>query len=238
MLAAVVSGPKSVASVSGTCLVGYMELVDIFPAFGLRIECGPVTLRAMRESDAPRVAQLAADGVHPEGAQPFLTPWNLGKTQPLDSLQFYYRTWAAFTPESWTLLMAVERDGVMVGAQDMKSEKFAVVRHAETGSWLGLAHQGRGTGTLMRQAILTFAFDNLGAVEMRSGAWADNPNSHRVSDKCGYVPNGYLLLDRRGERVRQDEFVVTPETFIRPPYEVVVTGAEAFRRAIGLDQTP
>jgi hypothetical protein len=59
-----------------------------------------------------------------------------------------------------------------------------------------------------------------------------------VSDKCGYVPNGYLLLDRRGERVRQDEFVVTPETFIRPPYEVVVTGAEAFRRAIGLDQTP
>jgi len=212
-----------------------MQLVDNFPAFGLRIECGPVTLLPMRESDVPRVAELVAGGIHAEGAQPFLMPWNLSETQPLESLQFYYRTWAAFSPEAWTALMAVERDGVMVGAQDMKAEKFTVVRHAETGSWLGLSHQGRGTGTLMRQAILSFAFDHLGAVEMRSGAWADNANSHRVSEKCGYVPNGYTLLDRQGTSVRQDNFVVTPETFVRPPYDVVVTGVEPFRRAIGLD---
>jgi len=215
-----------------------MELVDIFPAFGLRVECGPVTLRAMRESDVPRVAELVAEGVHAEGARPFLMPWNLSETQPLESLRFYYRTWVAFSPESWTALMAVERDGIMVGAQDMKTEKFAVLRHAETGSWLGLSHQSHGTGTLMRQAILSFAFDHLGAVEMRSGAWADNPNSHRVSEKCGYLPNGYQLLDRQGERVRQDDFVVTPETFTRPPYEVAVTGVDAFRRAIGLDSEP
>lgn len=215
-----------------------MELLDIFPAFGLRIECGPVTLRAMREADAPRVAELAGEGVHPDGARPFLMPWNLSETQPLDSLQFYYRTWAAFTPDSWTLLMAVERDGVMVGAQDMKAEKFAVVRHGETGSWLALPHQGRGTGTLMRQAILTFAFDHLGAIEMRSGAWADNAGSHRVSEKCGYVANGYQLQDRQGERVRHDFFVVTPETFVRPPYEVVVSGVEPFRRAIGVEPRP
>jgi len=35
--------------------------------------------------------------------------------------------------------------------------------------------------------------------------------------------------------VRQDNLVVTPETFVRPLYEVVVTGVEPFRRAIGLD---
>jgi len=212
-----------------------MELVDIFPAFGLRIKCGPVTLRPMRESDVPRVVELVAEGVHAEGARPFLMPWNLSETQPLESLQFYHRTWAAFSPQSWTTLLAVERDGVMVGAQDMKAESFAVVRHAETGSWLTLPHQGRGTGTLMRQAILSFAFDQLGAVEMHSGAWADNANSHRVSEKCGYRPNGYSLLDRQGTSVRQDNLVVTPETFARPLYEVVVTGVEPFRRAIGLD---
>ncbi len=212
-----------------------MELVDIFPAFGLRIDCGPVTLRAMRESDVPRVCELVAEGIHEEGAQPFLVPWNVSKTQPVESLQFYYRTWATFSSEAWTLLMAVERDGVMVGAQDVKTEKFGIVRHGETGSWLGLRHQGRGTGTLMRQAMLTFAFDHLGAVEMRSAAWADNPSSHRVSEKCGYVANGYQLLDRQGRRARQDDFVATPETFVRPPYEVAVTGADAFRRAIGLD---
>src|SRR5665811_2636450 len=108
-----------------------------------------------------QVAELVAGGIHAEGAQPFLMPWNLSETQPLESLQFYYRTWAAFSPEAWTALMAVERDGVMVGAQDMKTEKFAVLRHAETGSWLGLSHQSRGTGTLMRQAILSVSYTHL-----------------------------------------------------------------------------
>jgi hypothetical protein len=59
-----------------------------------------------------------------------------------------------------------------------------------------------------------------------------------VSEKCGYVPNGYQLLDRQGERVRQDDFVVTPDTFVRPPYEVVVSGVEPFRRAVGLEPRP
>lgn len=213
-----------------------MELTDILPAYGLSIECGPVRLRAMRESDAPRVAELAAAGVHAENARPFLIPWNLGEDQPLTSLQFYYRTWASMTPDSWTLLLAVEREGVVVGAQDLMTDTFRVTRQGETGSWLGLAHQGRGTGTLMRQTVLAFAFDHLGALEMRSGAWADNPASHRVSEKCGYLANGHTYKDRQGERVREDEFVVTPETFVRPPYEVTVQGLDAFRRFAQLDE--
>lgn len=211
-----------------------MDLVDIFPAFGVRIECGPVTLRAIRESDAPRVAELAAAGIHPEASRPFLMPWNLDENQPLSSLQFYYRSWASFTPDNWHLLFAVERDGVMVGSQDMMAESFAALRTAETGSWLGLAHQGEGTGTLMRQAILALAFDHLGAVQMTSGAWADNPNSHRVSAKCGYELNGYDLKLREGQAHRMDRFVVTPETFVRPPYDVVVTGLDPFLAAVGL----
>jgi RimJ/RimL family protein N-acetyltransferase len=215
-----------------------MELVDIFPAFGLRIECGPLTLRPVREPDAPRVAELVSQGVHAEEARPFGIPWNLSENQPLESLQFYYRAWGAFSPKAWMMLLAVERDGVMIGSQDMKTENYGVLRHAETGSWLALPYQGRGTGTLMRQAILSFAFDHLGAVEMRSSAWVDNATSHRVSEKCGYVTNGYRLLERDGVSVRHDDFVVTPQTFVRPPYEVVVTGLEAFRRAIGLDTQP
>ncbi len=214
-----------------------MELVDIFPAFGIRIHCGPVTLRAMRESDAPRVADLAGAGIHAPGSRPFLRPWNLEENQPLTSLQFYYRAWASLTPESWTLLFAVERDGVLVGAQDMTAESFPVLRTAETGSWLALDHQGHGTGTLMRQAILAFAFDHLDAAQMTSGAWVDNPSSRRVSEKCGYALNGYDLKDREGKAVRSDRFVVTPQTFTRPPYEVVVTGVEAFRRSVGLGAT-
>jgi RimJ/RimL family protein N-acetyltransferase len=214
-----------------------MDLVDIFPAFGIRIECGPVRLRAIRESDVPRISELAAAGIHAEGAQPFLMPWNLSETQPLDSLRFYYREWAAFTPECWRLLMAVERDGVVVGAQDLKTDDFPILRTGETGSWLGLAHQGRGTGTLMRQAILAFAFDHLGAIEMRSTAWVDNPSSHRVSEKCGYVVDGSTWKVRENARVRQDDLVVTRATFVPPPHDVVVTGLDPFLAAVGLTKS-
>lgn len=214
-----------------------MDLVDIFPAFGIRIECGPVTLRAIRESDAPRIAELAAAGIHAEGARPFLRPWNVGDAQPLTSLQFYYRTWASLAPAGWTLMFAVERDGVVLGAQDLMTVDFPILRTAETGSWLGLAHQGRGTGTLMRQAILAFAFDHLGAIELRSTAWVDNPNSHRVSEKCGYVVAGSTWKVRENARVRQDDLVVTPETFVRPPHQVVVTGLDPFLAAVGLTES-
>lgn len=47
--------------------------------------------------------------------------------------------------------------------QDLHAENFAQRRHIETGSWLGLPHHGKGTGTLMRQLAVGFAFDELGA---------------------------------------------------------------------------
>lgn len=211
-----------------------MDLVDIFPAYGVRIECGPLTLRALRESDVPAICELVAGGIHAEGERPFLLTWNLIDNQPLASLQHYYAEWAAFSVDSWTLMFVVERDGVIVGVQDLLAKDFPIVRRGGTGSWLGLSAQGRGTGTLMRQAVLAFAFDHLGAVEMRSAAWADNARSHRVSEKCGYVVNGYRLGVREGISVREDQFVVTPETFVRPPYEIVVSGLEPFLAAIGM----
>lgn len=211
-----------------------MDLVDIFPAFGLRIECGPVTLRAVREADVPRICELVAGGIHDPDARPFIVAWNLDENQPLRSLQFYYSAWARLSADDWTLMLAVERDGVLVGIQDLFAKDFTILRSAETGSWLSRAAQGRGTGTLMRQAVLTFAFDHLGAVEMRSAAWADNPRSHRVSEKCGYASNGHRLAVREGERVREDQFVVTEENLVRPPYDLVVTGVEPFLAAVGL----
>lgn len=215
-------------------LAEHMDLVDIFPAFGTRIECGPVMLRALREADVPRVSELVAQGIHAEGARPFIVPWNLDDNQPLRTLQYYFTTWGKLSADDWVLMFAVERDGVMVGVQDIAAKHFAILRSAVTGSWLSMPAQGRGTGTLMRQAVLAFGFDHLGAVEMRSAAWADNANSHRVSEKCGYASNGYRLGVREGQSVREDQFVVTKETFVRPPYDLVVTGLDPFLAAVGL----
>ncbi|MDO5287033.1 MAG: GNAT family N-acetyltransferase [Actinomycetia bacterium] len=214
-----------------------MTLEQIFPPFAVRISCGPVTLRALREQDAVRVAELAQAGIHAPDQRPFSFAWNLVDNQPWESLRFYYRAWAACSPQDWNLLLAVERDGQMVGCQDLLATDFATTRVIETGSWLGLAYQGQGTGTLMRQAAVAFGLDHLGAAEMRSAAWSDNPRSRRVSEKVGYQPNGYRVRARDGRPHRQDQFVVTPQTFVRPPYPVVVSGLAELRSFLGLGPT-
>ena len=64
------------------------------------------------------------------------------------------------------------------------------MKSVETGSWLGLRHQGQGIGKEMRAAVLHFAFAGLGAPRRSSGAWDDNKPSLGVSAALGYEPNG------------------------------------------------
>jgi RimJ/RimL family protein N-acetyltransferase len=64
----------------------------------------------------------------------------------------------------------------------------------DTGSWLGLAHQGRGYGTEMRAAVLHLAFEGLGAVDARTDAFEDNAASYGVSRRLGYLDDGIERL--------------------------------------------
>ncbi|MBY8854139.1 GNAT family N-acetyltransferase, partial [Saccharothrix sp. MB29] len=78
------------------------------------------------------------------------------------------------------------RAGGARGAHPRPPAHFPVLREVDTGSWLGLEHQGKGCGTEMRAAVLLFAFDHLGALAARSSAFDDNLPSHGVSRKLGY----------------------------------------------------
>jgi RimJ/RimL family protein N-acetyltransferase len=62
---------------------------------------------------------------------------------------------------------------------------------------VGRAFQGGGIGTEMREAMLHFAFEGLGALAANSGAYDDNAASNRVSRKAGYEPNGVRAIARR-----------------------------------------
>ncbi|MEZ5194725.1 MAG: GNAT family protein [Nocardioides sp.] len=136
----------------------------------------------------------------------------------------------------------VRREGVLVGMQDLHAQDFAQTRHVETGSWLGRAHQGVGTGTLMRQLVVGFAFDELGADSCGSGYLAGNHASAAVSRKVGYVDNGRqrIVQHTRAGKTGVDEqrVVVTPATFVRPVDEVAVAGADRVRRFLGIERPP
>ena len=90
-------------------------------------------------------------------------------------VRYFSSVRAGFGPEAFDLLFAVRVGGELVGTQGLHGRDFAVTQTVETGSWLGLAHQGRGIGTRMRQAVCAYAFDELGAAEVTSGAFLDNP---------------------------------------------------------------
>ena len=148
--------------------------------------------------------------------------------------QYYWRTRVGFGPERAVVNLVVRRGGEILGAQGFETSEFAVSRTAETGSWLGQRFQGKGIGTAMRRAVCVLLFDHLGAVEVTSSAFTDNPASLAVSRKIGNADNGTRRVRRRpGEAAVLHYLVLTPDRFDRAGVEVEVEGAEALLAALG-----
>ncbi len=227
-----------------------LTLEEIFPPFALRISCGPVELAVLRDDDIPAVVELAHGGINAPGLpKPFLRAWHEEPYQPgapgglpTNALAWWWSQRATLAPDEWRLALVVRRDGEVAGMQDLHAHDFALRRTVETGSWLGRAHQGRGTGTLMRAMVVGFAFDELGAERCESGYVAGNLASAAVSRKVGYVADGRrrVVQDTPQGRTGTDEqrVTVTPATFVRPDAPVRVEGAEALRRFLGIERGP
>ncbi|MBK7820250.1 MAG: GNAT family N-acetyltransferase [Tessaracoccus sp.] len=222
-------------------------LEEIFPPFALRIACGSVVLSVLRDDDIPELVELVRGGIQvPDLPMPFLQDWHEQPFAPgspdgfpATSLAWWWTQRASFAPDDWRLALVVRRDGVLVGMQDLHARDFAQTSHIETGSWLGRAHQGRGTGTLMRQLVVGLAFDELGAATCGSGYIVGNHASAAVSRKVGYVDNGRERIVQHTQRgkvgVEEQRVVVTPATYVRPDAEVTVEGADRLRRFLGTD---
>lgn len=214
-----------------------MTWSDLLPFMGLTIRCGELSLSAMTPDDIPGLLAVADRGIVPEcSGYPFITDWALLPTEErnANSSQFYLGVWSRFSPEAFELLMVVREGEQIVGAQDLRALDFAIRRTGHTGSWLGREFHGRGIGTRMRQMVCAFAFDELGAVEMRTEAYADNPTSNRVSQKTGYVEFDRARVTRLGELATEVRYRLTPESLNRPEEPIEVTGADALRAYLGI----
>lgn len=181
----------------------------------------------LRPDDDSGLLELVAEarlGVHPPDFMPFTVPWTDRPAR--EWIQFYWQARAALRPDAWSVNFLVRLDGRVIGTQGLQAKDFAVTQEADTGSWLGLRHQGKGYGTEMRTAVALFAFDHLKATRMMSGAFADNAASHGVSRKLGYQPDGTQRLAVRGEPVTNVRLVLEPERFKRPQWPLEVTGLD------------
>ncbi len=171
---------------------------------------------------------MAYAGVHPPDEMPFLVPWTDADPRYLGRgiLQHNWAQRAALTPERWTVNFLARFDGRVIGTQGLSGTDFGVTREVKSGSWLGMAHHGRGLGTEMRAAVLLFAFDHLGAQRARSDAFADNHASHGVSAKLGYRRDGTATAVRRGARTEDVRLVLDAAELRRPEWELRIEGVK------------
>lgn len=211
---------------------------DLWPVAGLRLRTPRLELRLPSERDLAALARLAGAGLHDPAVQPFEVEWTDAPPAEVSRsvLQHHWRQLAEWADASWRLPLAVVRDELVVGIQSVSGHDFAALREVSTGSWLGLEHQGQGTGTEMRAAVLHLAFAGLGAMSAVSGAYTDNKASLAVSRKLGYADDGIERHVRRGQPARLQRLRLDRHTWqAHRSVEVTIDGLEPCMRMFGLD---
>jgi RimJ/RimL family protein N-acetyltransferase len=215
-----------------------IPLATAWPLFGLRIRSERLVLRLPTDDDLPGMLALAKAGIHPPEEMPFGVAWTDATGPAFDQgyLQHHWKWRGSWRIEEWWLNLMVEWDGRPIGAQTISGEEFLVHRTVDSGSWLGLAYQGRGFGKEMRSAVLSFAFDGLGATAATSSAFLDNAASNAVSRALGYAEDGRGALAPRGVSRETQRFRMTEEMWrSRPRPPVEIEGLDACREMFGID---
>ncbi len=207
---------------------------------GLRLLTPRLELRLATIAELRALARLAQAGVHDPAEMPFEVAWtdNAGSPSFVDDfLEFHRARLGASTPEDWRLeLVAFVDGGEPIGSQGIGATRFAVRREVSTGSWLGRDWQGRGLGTEQRAAVLSLAFDGLGAQAAVSAAWEGNHASLGVSRKLGYVESGTRLSHPRGEPLVHRILRLEHTDFRSPAVPVEIEGLAALRSYLGIDK--
>ncbi len=189
------------------------------PLTRLRLRTPRLELRLPTVAELRALFRVAEAGIHDPREMPFGVPW----TDDLDEQRFvsYHLERQPPTAEDWSIEFVVFLDGDPIGVQSLFARNFRSERIVRTGSWLGRAWQGHGLGTEMRAAVLTLAFEELGAERVTSGAMKRNPQSLGVSRRLGYVETGTGVVSPRGEPVEHVDLELTADRFHSPvPVEI------------------
>jgi RimJ/RimL family protein N-acetyltransferase len=183
----------------------------IWPLHALVLSTPALVLRAMTEVDAVALAEVVPADLE---ADPRLAHVSPGA----DVLQAYWRNAGLWQPADWVLPFVVLLEGRPIGLQALEGGDFAVRRTVDTHSWLVTDARGRGFGRQMRAAVLSLAFEGLGARWAVTEAWQDNAPSLGVSRALGYVDNGVDV--HPGPRLMQ-RMLLDREKWVSPvPVEV------------------
>lgn len=185
-----------------------------YPPFGLTLFDGQLLLKVVEDSDLVHMCSVTVEDIF-EPNCPWEFPW---LTNGSNTAQFHWGLRAGNNPAAWTLSFAAYLDGEYVGTIDMRATQFSSRRSIETGSYVLRKFQGQGIGKRMRAMVAAFAFDYLGARELRTGWHPRNAASAGVSHSLGYEVVGRTEF---GEDDRPEIHArLVPENFAGHPIQV------------------
>ncbi len=209
--------PRELYAKLGFVHVGHRDLYTRLPhaLTRLRVRTPRLELRLATIAELQRLYEVAEAGIHDPEDMPFEFAWT--DTLERDTfVAFHEDALRAWSTDDWQLNLVAFLDGAPIGSQGIGAKRFGRDRTVSTGSWLGRAWQGHGLGTEMRAAVLSFAFEGLGAKLARSGAIDGNGPSLGVSRKLGYAEVGSHTVRPRGAPLEHTDLELQRDAFSSP----------------------
>ena len=147
--------------------------------------CGPrVRLRPLERADLPRYQELFSE---PEIS---LHYGRLGVPENLDQLQRRFDA-GEFDTKDRFLVLAIETEGTLIGAVELKNEENLPSRSATFGIIIGdPAYLDRGYGTEASTLLLDYAFAVLGYHKINLDLFEYNARAQAMYEKLGFVVEG------------------------------------------------
>ena len=213
--------------------------ISEWPLFGLELQSAEIILRLVRETDLARLAAIQPEDYEHDPRAERFPGEDIDQQRRRLVYQGYWRSLGEWSPSSWCLDFAVEHRGEIVGVQSLEAKDFLSLRTVDSGSWLIERVRGRGVGVAMRAAVLSLAFDHLGALAAVTSARHDNHASLGVSRHLGYQENGISLNESGGGVVELRHRRLTIDDWQRaaPGHPVEINGLTDCLDWFGLDQS-
>lgn len=137
-----------------------------------------VSLRKFKESDAPRLAELANNEKIARNLRDgFPYPYNL------EDARYFIKRCIEQKP---ALTFAIEYNGEYVGNTGLLIGLDVYRKSAEIGYFIGEPYWNKGITTKAVNLITEYGFRELGIIRIHAGIFEYNKPSMRVLEKCGF----------------------------------------------------
>ncbi|MDO8837785.1 MAG: GNAT family N-acetyltransferase [Parvibaculum sp.] len=172
------------------------------------LDTARLQLRQFTASDAERMHEIKSN-------------WNvirMLRLAPYPSTLDNCREWIAQISGEWergeAYRFAVVHKNTMIGCTDIDELREG---RGELGYWFDQMSWGRGFASEAAEAVVAFAFDELGLTLIESGHASDNPASGHILEKLGFrrIGESTIWSNPRGAEIEQYSYALHREKWDR-----------------------